>query len=77
MLYNWLRGVDLKLKYKIWVGTVSMCWAIWICRNDVVFNNARASTPLHVVFRGNVLDRVLDAFTKGGHKPTEVGLPRA
>ena len=48
---NWLEGVDLKLKYKIWVGACALCWAIWLCRNDVVFNNTRVSTPMQVVFR--------------------------
>jgi hypothetical protein len=35
---NWLKGVDPKLKYKIWARTCTICWAIWLCRNDVVFN---------------------------------------
>jgi hypothetical protein len=52
MFHNWLQGVDLKLKYKIWVGSVSLCWVIWFCRSNVVFNNARVYTPLQVVFRG-------------------------
>jgi hypothetical protein len=51
MFHNWLQGVDLNRKYKIWVGPVSLCWAIWLCNNDVIFNNSRASNPLQFVFR--------------------------
>jgi len=49
---NWLEGVDLKLKYMISVGACALCWTIWLCRNDVVSDNALVSTPMQVVFRG-------------------------
>jgi hypothetical protein len=46
-LFNgWMQGVDKKLKYKILVGTCTLCWAIWISRNDVVFDNIRVFNPM-------------------------------
>jgi hypothetical protein len=52
-LFNgWMQGVDKKLKYKILVGTCTLCWAIWISRNDVVFDKVRVFNPMQVIFQG-------------------------
>lgn len=48
----WLKEVDEKLKYKIFVETCTLLWVIWLCRNDVVFNNTKAVTPMQVIFSG-------------------------
>lgn len=37
MFDDWLRGTEYKLKKLIWSEIPSLCWAIWLCRNDVVF----------------------------------------
>ena len=29
-----------------------MCWAIWRCRNDVVFNHMKYNSIMQVIFRG-------------------------
>ena len=52
MFNGWLIGLNKKLMYKILVGASAVCWAIWLSRNDMVFNNSRAVTPLQVIFRG-------------------------
>ena len=44
MFGNWLNGIDKKTKALIRVGVCAIVWAIWNCRNDVVFN--RAATPI-------------------------------
>jgi hypothetical protein len=49
---GWLQGVDMQLKNKIWFGACTICWAIWLCRNDMIFNNALVPTPMQVTFRG-------------------------
>lgn len=33
-------------------GNMYLYWAIWVCRNDAVFRNTRASNPMQVIFRG-------------------------
>jgi hypothetical protein len=30
----------------------AVCWAIWRCRNDVVFNQMKSNSILQVIFRG-------------------------
>jgi hypothetical protein len=52
MFNGWLIGLNKKLMYKILVGASAVCWAIWLSRNYMVFNNYRAATPLQVIFRG-------------------------
>jgi hypothetical protein len=44
--------VDMELKSKIWFGACTICWAIWLCRNEVIFYNALVPTPMQVIFRG-------------------------
>jgi hypothetical protein len=35
---NWLNGINKQIKAWIHVGVCFLVWAIWNCRNDVVFN---------------------------------------
>jgi hypothetical protein len=52
MFTGWLNGINKNLLYKILVGASALCWAIWLSRNDVVFNNTRVVTPMQVIFQG-------------------------
>jgi len=45
-------GVDSKTKYLIITGVSALCWAIWISRNDLVFDKVPMLTYLQVLFRG-------------------------
>jgi hypothetical protein len=38
MFDNWLNGVDKNDKARIRIGVSALCWSIWNCRNDIVFN---------------------------------------
>jgi hypothetical protein len=49
---SWLLGLDLKTKNLIITGVSALCWAIWISRNNLVFDNAQSMTYLQVLFRG-------------------------
>ena len=46
---HWLDGVDKLTKARIRIGTCAFLWAIWNCRNDVVFNTNRNAHFLQVV----------------------------
>ena len=48
---SWLHGVHLKVKNLIITGVAALCWAIWISRNDLVFNKTPMVTYLQVLFR--------------------------
>jgi hypothetical protein len=49
---GWLQGLGNKIKYVILAGASAFCWAIWLCRNDEIFNATRAFSPLQALFRG-------------------------
>ena len=49
---SWLQEFDKETKAKIYVGAIAICWALWISRNDVVFDKKPIITYLQVLFRG-------------------------
>jgi hypothetical protein len=34
------------------LGAAALCWALWISRNDIVFNRSKPNSCLQVIFRG-------------------------
>jgi hypothetical protein len=36
----------------IWIGVAVVCWAIWRCRNDIIFHKIKLNSILQVIFRG-------------------------
>jgi hypothetical protein len=49
---TWLNNQPKNMKGLIWVGTAALCWAIWCCRNDVIFNKTKTNSIMQVIFRG-------------------------
>jgi RsiW-degrading membrane proteinase PrsW (M82 family) len=49
---TWLNNQPKNLKDLIWVGVAALCWAIWRCRNDVIFNKLKNNSIMQVIFRG-------------------------
>ena len=47
---HWLDGITNRFKTLIRVGAYALIWSLWLCRNDLVFNDKNAS-PLQVIFR--------------------------
>ncbi|KAF8675219.1 hypothetical protein HU200_047886 [Digitaria exilis] len=39
MLGNWLQNFNSQEAITILTGTLAPCWAIWRCRNDIIFDN--------------------------------------
>jgi hypothetical protein len=52
MFTGWLEGINRKLKSQIPVGVSAFCWAIWLTRNDIVFDKVVAPSYLQAIFRG-------------------------
>jgi RsiW-degrading membrane proteinase PrsW (M82 family) len=52
MFGTWLDNQPKKIKGLIWVGTTALCWAIWRCRNDVIFKKLKTNSIMQVIFRG-------------------------
>jgi len=52
-LFNgWSKQGGQKHNLLLLTGCAAICWAIWLTRNDSVFNNCRPKTLLQVLFRG-------------------------
>src|SRR5438552_2387372 len=49
MFVSWLNGVDKHTKAQIRIGISAFLWAIWNCRNDIVFNKVQIPYFLQVV----------------------------
>ena len=63
---TWLDGIDVVTTRHIRVGVCALLWAIWNCRNDLVFNRTTNIHFLQVVFRATTLIRMWSLLT-----PTE------
>jgi hypothetical protein len=49
--WSWLHGVSLKVKDLIITCVAILCWAIWISRNNLVFDQISVVTYLQVLFQ--------------------------
>jgi hypothetical protein len=44
-IYNsWLINVNARWRSLILVGDTAICWALWLCRNDLVFDKSLIQT---------------------------------
>lgn len=68
MLNPWLGCLPHKLWKHSLVGATTMCWAIWLCRNDVVFNWKLPNSYMQVIFRGTHWTRLWSQVTKEEEK---------
>lgn len=66
LLGNWFYGVLPRLRAQILVGVAALCWAVWLCRNDVVFNGFKANSFLQVIFRETFWAREWSLLLKEG-----------
>jgi len=72
MFTGWVEWINRKLKSQILVGASSFCWAIWLTRNDIVFDKVVAPSFAGYL-QEYLLDQVLVPVTKGGSPFSEDG----
>ena len=49
MFESWLNGIDKVTKTHVRIGIAAILWAIWNCRNDIVFNKSYSTHYLSVI----------------------------
>ena len=47
---SWLLGLNLKLRNQILLGAAALYWAMWLNRNNMVFNKAKSNICIQVIF---------------------------
>jgi hypothetical protein len=52
MFGTWLNNQHKDYNPLIWVGVAAICWAIWKCRNGIIFKKTKFNSILRVIFRG-------------------------
>ena len=60
---TWLNGVAKESASHIRVGVCALLWAIWKCRNDLVFNRSTNVHFLQVIHRATALIRMWSLLT--------------
>ena len=69
MFWNWLNCVEPRLQRILFVGIVALIlWAIWLYRNDAVFDGSSPTSFLHVIFMGTHWIRTWFCFLKESTK---------
>ena len=46
----WLGWFSKTLKPLVLLGAAAICWSLWLCSNDLVFEKEKHSSPLQVIF---------------------------
>ena len=65
---HWLDGISNRYKTLIRVGAYALLWSLWLCRNDVVFNDKTVS-PLQVIFRCTHSLRMWSMLQRAEYQP--------
>ena len=60
---TWLAGVGQITAARIRIGICPLLWAIWNCRNDIIFNRQHNLTFLQVIFRATAWIRTWSLLT--------------
>jgi hypothetical protein len=68
MFGNWLQGIRKDLKSLILLGVATICWTIWLCRNNMVFDKRKISSHLHIIFLNFLLPSYLGNPSKTGSR---------
>uniref|UniRef100_A0A453JLH4 Reverse transcriptase zinc-binding domain-containing protein n=1 Tax=Aegilops tauschii subsp. strangulata TaxID=200361 RepID=A0A453JLH4_AEGTS len=60
---TWLAGVEQFTAARIRIGICALLWAIWNCRNDMIFTRQHNLTFLQVIFRATAWIRTWSLLT--------------
>ena len=60
---TWLAGVEHTTVSRIRIGICALIWAIWNCRNDIIFNRKPMTNFLQVIFRATAWIRTWSLLT--------------
>jgi hypothetical protein len=67
---TWLWGLDKEQKLLALTGAAAICWAIWRCRNDIVFDRKIMNDPSQVIYSATHWLRTWNILQKPGVRDT-------
>jgi len=59
------------------MGVSALCWAFWLCRNDIIFDNVKKQTGLQILFKATHLVRMWVILHKEEDRDTISAMCRA
>jgi hypothetical protein len=62
MFGTWLQGIRWKGRNLILIGVSAVCWAMWLSRNDIVFDKMNPQPCLRILFRATHWIRLLESM---------------
>jgi hypothetical protein len=76
MFEGWIKGFHCKQKKRVLLGVAAVCWAIWLGRNNVVFQRSKPNSCLQVIFRSAYWIRSWSILSKEDRSSLLVGSRR-
>jgi hypothetical protein len=70
LLGSWVRSFPAKIRNQCLVGLAALLWALWLNRNEAVFQNSFANSFVQVIFRGTYWTRCWSLLSKEEEKVT-------
>jgi hypothetical protein len=52
LIRYWYANKRTTHRKSLLIGVAAMFWAIWFCRNDMVFSSKQIPSTLHVLLKG-------------------------
>jgi hypothetical protein len=60
----WIKSFSVKQRKHVLLGVAAVCWAIWLSRNDSVFQRSKPCSYLQVIFKSAFWIRSWSILTK-------------
>jgi hypothetical protein len=60
----WIKSFSVKQRKHVLLGVAAVCWAIWLSRNDSVFQRSKPCSCLLVIFKSAFWIRSWSILTK-------------
>jgi len=57
LLGAWIKGFHHTVRNQVLVGVTALCWALWLSRNEIIFERKVPNSYLQVIFRGTYWTR--------------------
>lgn len=64
MFGPWVHNCPRKYRSHVLIGAIAVCWAVWMSRNDIVFNKSSSHNALQVLFRATYWIRCWSKMSK-------------